>query len=45
MDRDTEEAQLKETVFNLEKVTKYTAGKEIRKVIIIPNKLVNIVCT
>jgi len=44
MDRDTEEVQLKETVFNLEKVTKYTAGKEIRKVIIIPNKLVNIVC-
>ena len=44
MDRDTEEAQLKETVFSLEKVTKYTEGKEIKKVIIIPNKLVNIVC-
>ena len=44
MDRDTEEAQLKEIVFNLEKVTKHTEGKEIKKVIIIPNKLVNIVC-
>jgi leucyl-tRNA synthetase len=44
MDRDTEEAQLKETVFSLEKVTKHTEGKEIKKVIIIPNKLVNIVC-
>ena len=44
MDRDTEEAQLKETVFSLEKVTKYTEGKEIKKVIVIPNKLVNIVC-
>jgi leucyl-tRNA synthetase len=44
MDRDTEEAQLKETVFSIEKVTKYTEGKEIKKVIVIPNKLVNIVC-
>jgi leucyl-tRNA synthetase len=44
MDRDTEEAQMKEIVFNLEKVTKYTEGKEIKKVIIIPNKLINIVC-
>jgi leucyl-tRNA synthetase len=44
MDRDTEETQLKETVFRLEKVTKYTEGKEIKKVIVIPNKLVNIVC-
>ena len=44
MDRDTEEAQMKEIVFNLEKVTKHTEGKEIKKVIIIPNKLVNIVC-
>jgi leucyl-tRNA synthetase len=44
MDRDTEEAQMKEIVFNLEKVTKHTEGREIRKVIIIPNKLVNIVC-
>ena len=44
MDRDTEETQLKETIFGLEKVTKYTEGKEIKKIIIIPNKLVNIVC-
>jgi leucyl-tRNA synthetase len=45
MDLDTEEAQLKEIVFSLEKVTKYTEGKDIKKVIVIPNKLVNIVCT
>jgi leucyl-tRNA synthetase len=44
IDRDTEEVQMKEIVFNLEKVTKHTEGKEIKKVIIIPNKLVNIVC-
>jgi len=44
MDRDTDEAHMKEIIFSLEKVTKYTEGKEIKKVIIIPNKLVNIVC-
>jgi leucyl-tRNA synthetase len=44
MDRDTEEVQMKEIVFNLDKVTKHIEGKEIKKVIIIPNKLVNIVC-
>jgi leucyl-tRNA synthetase len=44
MDRDTEEAQMKEIIFSLEKVTKHTEGKEVKKVIIIPNKLVNIVC-
>jgi leucyl-tRNA synthetase len=44
MDRDTDEAQMKETIFSLEKVTKHTEGKIIKKVIIIPNKLINIVC-
>jgi leucyl-tRNA synthetase len=44
MDRDTDEAHMKEVVFSLEKVTKQTEGKEIKKVIIIPNKLINIVC-
>jgi leucyl-tRNA synthetase len=44
MDRDTEEAQMKEIVLGLEKVTKHTEGKAIKKIIIIPNKLVNIVC-
>jgi len=44
MERDTDEAQMKEVVFSLEKVTKHTEGKEIKKVIIIPNKLINIVC-
>ncbi len=43
-DRDTEETRLKEIVMNLEKVTKHTEGKSIKKVIVVPNKLVNIVC-
>ncbi|HEX2966981.1 MAG TPA: class I tRNA ligase family protein, partial [Syntrophorhabdaceae bacterium] len=43
-DRDTEETVLKETVLTLEKVTKHTEGKQIKKFIVVPNKLVNIVC-
>ncbi len=43
-DRDTEEVVLRETVLKLEKVAKYTEGKQIRKFIVVPNKLVNIVC-
>jgi len=44
MDRDMEETQMKEIVLNLEKVTKHIEGKTIKKVIMIPNKLMNIVC-
>jgi leucyl-tRNA synthetase len=44
VERDTEEAQLKEIVFDLEKIMKHVEGKEIKKTIIVPNKLVNIVC-
>ncbi len=44
VERDTEEAQLKEIVFGLEKVTKYIEGKTVKKTIVIPNKLINIVC-
>jgi leucyl-tRNA synthetase len=45
MERDMEETRLKEIVLGLEKIVKYVEGKEIRKVIIVPNKLVNIVCS
>jgi leucyl-tRNA synthetase len=44
VERDTEEAQLKEIVFGLEKVTKHIEGKTVKKTIVIPNKLINIVC-
>lgn len=42
--RGLSEEELKSMVFSLEKVRKYTEGKEIKKVIILPDKLVNIVC-
>ncbi|OPY78817.1 MAG: Leucine--tRNA ligase [Syntrophorhabdus sp. PtaU1.Bin058] len=45
VERDLEEASLKETVFSLEKVKKHIEGREIRKTIVVPNKLVNIVCS
>ena len=41
--RDIEEARLKEIVMNLEKVKRHIEGKQIRKTIVVPNKLVNIV--
>jgi leucyl-tRNA synthetase len=44
VERDTEESELKEIVFGLEKITKHIEGKTVKKTIIIPNKLVNIVC-
>ena len=43
-DRDIGEAGLKEMVFALEKVQKHLEGKTVKKTIIVPNKLVNIVC-
>jgi leucyl-tRNA synthetase len=43
-DRDTAEDMLKEMVFRLEKVQRHIEGKSVRKTIVVPNKLVNIVC-
>ena len=43
-DRDLTEDAIKEIVFALEKVQKHIEGKTVRKTIVIPNKLVNIVC-
>lgn len=45
VERDLNEAALKEIVLSLEKVKKYIEGREIRKTIVVPNKLVNIVCS
>jgi leucyl-tRNA synthetase len=45
VERDIGEEKLKEIVYSLEKVRKHVSGKTIRKTIVIPNKLVNIVCT
>lgn len=44
-ERDLEETSLKQIVFSLEKVKKHIEGREIRKTIVVPNKLVNIVCS
>jgi len=44
VERNIEEDVLKEVVLSLEKVKKYLEGKEIKKTIVIPNRLVNIVC-
>ena len=44
VERDIDESRLKEIVYGLEKIKKHLEGKEIKKTIIIPNKLVNIVC-
>ena len=38
-----EEGKLKEKVYDLEQVKKYTEGKEIIKTIVVPNKLINLV--
>ncbi len=43
IEADEEENSIKEKAFNNENVKKYTEGKEIRKTIIIPNKIVSIV--
>lgn len=44
VERDMDEERLRELVLSLEKVRRHTDGKEIRKIITVPNKLVNIVC-
>jgi leucyl-tRNA synthetase len=41
--RDMGEEPLKELIFSLEKVQRHLGDRQIRKVIVIPNKLVNIV--
>ena len=40
---DTGDAELKETALANERVKEYTEGKDIRKVVTVPNKLVNVV--
>jgi len=44
VDRDTDEETLKEMVLCLEKVRRHTDGRPIKKIVTIPNKLINIVC-
>ncbi len=43
LDADATEEEIKQAAFSDEKVKKYIVGKEIKKVIVIPRKLVNIV--
>ncbi|MGE5444540.1 MAG: leucine--tRNA ligase [Ignavibacteriales bacterium] len=43
MDPDSGEEEIKQAAFSDEKVKNYIAGKEIKKVIVVPKKLVNIV--
>ena len=43
-DRDMEQEALKDMILALEKVQRHLEGKTIRKTIVVPNKLVNIVC-
>jgi leucyl-tRNA synthetase len=43
MDPDSDQEQMKEAAFSDEKVQSYIAGKEPKKVIVVPKKLVNIV--
>ncbi len=42
--KDISEAELRELALNRDKVKEAQAGKNIRKVIVVPEKLVNIVC-
>ena len=41
--KDMDKAELEELALASEKVQAFTDGKEIRKVIVVPNKIVNIV--
>ncbi len=43
MDPDTSEEEMKNAAFSNEKVKSHISGKEIKKVIVVPKKLVNIV--
>jgi len=44
VERDTPEDRLKEIALEMENVKRHVAGQTIRKVIVVENKLVNIVC-
>ncbi|HVN98065.1 MAG TPA: leucine--tRNA ligase [Syntrophorhabdaceae bacterium] len=44
VERDTDEAELRQIIFDLEKIKKHIEGRDIKKTIIVPNKLFNIVC-
>jgi leucyl-tRNA synthetase len=44
VERDLDEAALKNVVLALDRIKKHLENREIRKVIVIPNRLVNIVC-
>jgi leucyl-tRNA synthetase len=43
VERDMGEEALKDLILSLEKVQRHMADRQIRKVIVVPNKLVNIV--
>ena len=43
VERDIEEPRLIDIVYSLDKIKRYIDGKEIKKTIVVPNKLVNIV--
>jgi leucyl-tRNA synthetase len=43
VERDTDEAELKDLALSQEKVQRHIAGGQIRKIIVVPNKLINIV--
>ena len=43
VERDIEEPRLINIVYSLDKIKRYIDGKEIKKTIVVPNKLVNIV--
>ncbi|MER3446182.1 MAG: leucine--tRNA ligase [Candidatus Dadabacteria bacterium] len=43
MDPDSDEEEIKQAAFSDERVKSYIAGKEIKRVIVVPKKLVNIV--
>jgi leucyl-tRNA synthetase len=44
VERDIDAEALKKIVLLLDKISRQIEGKEIKKVIVVPNKLVNIVC-
>lgn len=44
VDRDIDSQRLKELCLLRDKIKRYVDGKEIKKTIVVPNKLVNIVC-
>jgi leucyl-tRNA synthetase len=43
-ERDTDADTLKRIVLSLDKIIRQIEGKEIKKIIVVPNKLVNVVC-